>query len=158
MGSDIHKSSQVGFMKLKDNIPTHNVFNETNNNDPLSVPPKRMEECESKDNNALQPGKFSFKKKVKTDSGLSTSSDLWNTEMRLFDNTLKRKSGLKKPKGSTHEMKSYPTTVVRLPSDSQNNAASLAVTVTCSSTCGEGSPSTSTTVNNNFIIHKNEGI
>ncbi|XP_034255319.1 uncharacterized protein LOC117653597 [Thrips palmi] len=154
--SDMPKSSQINFMKLGESVASHNVFNETNNNDPSSVPSKRLQESEGKDIGGV-PDKFSFRKKVRNEALQAKSSDLWNTEMRLFDGTgtLKRRSGLKKIRCSADATSPNPS-VMRLSGNSGTNSTSLAVTVTCSSRCPTDSHGTPTTMNNNNITNKNE--
>lgn len=157
--SDMPKSSQITYMKSGESVAIHNVFNETNNNDPSSVPSKRLLECEGKDIGDASD-KLSYRKKVRNEALLAKSSDLWNTEMRLFDGTgtLKRKSGLKKMRYSTDITSSGPS-VMRLSGKSGNNSTSLEVTVTCSSRRQTDSHGrTSTTINNNTITSKNEGM
>lgn len=156
--NDMLKSSQANFMKSGETSVTHNVFNETNNNDPMSVAPKRLQEYQGKDASSLQSEKLS-KKKMKNDASLSKSSDLWNTEMRLFDSSFKRKSGLKK-KPYAMSVSSQNSSLARLSSSTGSNSASLAVTVTCSNSqrCdGDSLTAPTTTINNNIISNKPDG-
>lgn len=142
--NDLQKSSHTGYMKPGEAMTIHGVFNETNNNDPMSVPSKRFHDGDSKEMVGSPSEKLLFKKKMKNDAAFSKSSDLWNTEMRLFDGNLKRKSGIKK-------MKTYAgneTSVIRLSSKDRNNSTSLAVTVTCSSSCDTISHSAPAKANN----------
>lgn len=154
--SEMPKSSQINIMKAGDPVAIHNVFNETNNNDPSSAASKRLQESEGKDIGGAMD-KLSFRKKMKSEALLAKSSDLWNTEMRLFDGTgtLKRKSGLKKMRCSADVLSTNPS-AARLSGKSSNNSTSLAVTVTCSSRCQTDAHGTSTTLNNNTITNKNE--
>ncbi|KAE8745798.1 hypothetical protein FOCC_FOCC007514 [Frankliniella occidentalis] len=151
LNNDMSKSSQVSLIRQGETATVHNVFNETNNNDPLSVATKRMHDFEGKEAVSLQSEKLPFKKKVKNDALLAKSSDLWNTEMRLFDSSLKRKSGTKKMKSSATDGSS----VVRLP-NTGSSSTSLAVTVTCSSRCEAHSQTIPSSINNNNI-HKSDG-
>ncbi|KAK3908356.1 HMG box transcription factor BBX [Frankliniella fusca] len=149
LNNDISKSSQVSLLRHGETVTVHNVFNETNNNDPTSFATKRLQDFEGRDTFSLQSEKLPCKKRVKIDGVLPKSSDLWNTEMRLFDSSLKRRFITKKMKSSTAD----GTAVVRLP-NTGSSSASLAVTVTCSSRC----EADSRTINNNNISHKLEGV